>query len=256
MLVTEIVVAAGTIVGQFGLAHGLIGQCFAEGTAVLAVAGAVAIENIEIGDLVWAYDETTGDVALKEVVQTFENETYELTTVRTNDGQEIVSTPEHPYFVQDRGWILAKDLRAGDKLLNVNGDVVIVEWVQHEILENPITVYNFEVADYHTYFVAQNINAPIQEFVLVHNKCTVKFYEANRVSEGVQQGAELTRKQAINVARKGNDVLTSSRSAAKSLAKNIAPGKVMRHTTNFKTGYLPHFHPANHQIQAHIFFGW
>lgn len=36
--------------------------------------------------------------------------------------------------------------------------------VQHEILETPVTVYNFEVEDFHTYYVGNNA-------VLVHNKC-------------------------------------------------------------------------------------
>lgn len=45
-----------------------------------------------------------------------------------------------------------------------NGELVTVEWVQHEILEAPIKVYNFEVEDYHTYFVGENS-------VLVHNWC-------------------------------------------------------------------------------------
>ncbi|MBR1751139.1 MAG: hypothetical protein IJ740_09720 [Ruminococcus sp.] len=40
----------------------------------------------------------------------------------------------------------------------------MVEWVQHEILEAPIKVYNFEVEDYHTYFVGKNC-------VFVHNGC-------------------------------------------------------------------------------------
>jgi hypothetical protein len=148
------------------------GMCFVEGTAVLAASGAVAIEAIAIGDLVYAYDDQTGDVALKEVVQLFRNETYELTTVRTSDGQEIISTPTHPYYTINRGWLKASELRAGDKLLGVNGQEVIVEFVQHELFENKIAVYNFEVKDYHTYFVAESVNAPLQEFVLVHNKCT------------------------------------------------------------------------------------
>ena len=54
-------------------------------------------------------------------------------------------------------------LRAGDILVLVNGDYVVVEKVQHEILEAPVTVYNFQVEDYHTYFVASG--------VLVHNSC-------------------------------------------------------------------------------------
>ena len=40
----------------------------------------------------------------------------------------------------------------------------MVEQVQHEILEKPITVYNFEVADFHTYYVGDTE-------VLVHNDC-------------------------------------------------------------------------------------
>ena len=36
--------------------------------------------------------------------------------------------------------------------------------VQHELLESPVTVYNFEVEGFHTYFVGSTS-------VLVHNRC-------------------------------------------------------------------------------------
>ena len=45
-----------------------------------------------------------------------------------------------------------------------NGELVTVEWVQHEILESPIKVYNFEVEEFHTYFVGEN-------GIFVHNGC-------------------------------------------------------------------------------------
>lgn len=48
-----------------------------------------------------------------------------------------------------------------------NGEKVVVEEVQHEILESPVKVYNFEVADYHTYFVGET-------GVLVHNNCELE----------------------------------------------------------------------------------
>ena len=51
-----------------------------------------------------------------------------------------------------------------------NGEIVTVEWVQHEILESPIKVYNFEVQDFHTYFVGEN-------GVFVHNGCGDDFDE-------------------------------------------------------------------------------
>ena len=54
--------------------------------------------------------------------------------------------------------------RSGDILLRLNGEYIIVEMVQHEILESPVKVYNFEVADFHTYFVGD-------DEVLVHNSC-------------------------------------------------------------------------------------
>ena len=39
---------------------------------------------------------------------------------------------------------------------------MVVEAVQHEILETPVTIYNFEVEDFHTYYVGE-------QSVLVHN---------------------------------------------------------------------------------------
>ena len=55
-------------------------------------------------------------------------------------------------------------IRAGDALVLLNGSYVVIERIQHEILEAPISVYNFEVEDFHTYYVG---NAK----VLVHNRC-------------------------------------------------------------------------------------
>ena len=70
------------------------------------------------------------------------------------------------------GWTKAADLRAGDVLVLVNGECVVVEWVEHEILESPVKVYNFEVEDFHTYFVGET-------GVLVHNDCETKSQRKN-----------------------------------------------------------------------------
>ena len=84
------------------------------------------------------------------------------------NGETITTTPTHPFYVPQKGWTEAVQLRAGDILVTCNGEYVVVEQVQHEILETPVTVYNFEVEDFHTYYVAANEDAA---FVLVHNKC-------------------------------------------------------------------------------------
>ena len=137
--------------------------CFVAGTLVTTEDGFKTIEEIEVGDKVLSEDETTGEVAVKTVTETYVNETDELIHIGVN-GETISATPTHPFYVDKLGWTLARSLRAGDILVLSNGELVTVEWVQHEILESPIKVYNFEVQDFHTYFVGQSS-------VLVHNDC-------------------------------------------------------------------------------------
>ena len=161
---------SGAITGAFTSPY-----CFVAGTAILTGAGYVAIENIKVGDIVWSTNPDTGETALKEVLQTYVNETNELIHV-TVDGEEIVTTPSHPFYVPRQGWTDAIHLKAGDILLTVNGEYVVVEKVQHELLELPVTVYNFEVEDFHTYYVGDG--------VLVHNECIGK--------NGVQTSSKTT----------------------------------------------------------------
>ena len=139
--------------------------CFVAGTLVTTEDGQEPIEEIEVGDKVLSEDETTGEVAVKTVTETYVNETDELIHIGVN-GETISATPTHPFYVDKLGWTLARSLRAGDVLVLSNGELVTVEWVQHEILESPIKVYNFEVQDFHTYFVGEN-------GIFVHNGCGV-----------------------------------------------------------------------------------
>ena len=137
--------------------------CFIAGTLVTTADGLRPIEEIEVGDLVLSEDETTGEVAYKCVTKTFVNETTELIHIHVG-GETISATPAHPFYVDGFGWTLAGNLRAGDVLVLSNGERVVVEWVQHEIIEAPVLVYNFEVEDFHTYFVGES-------GILVHNEC-------------------------------------------------------------------------------------
>ena len=137
--------------------------CFVAGTLVTTEDGQEPIEEIEVGDRVLSENELTGEVAIKTVTETYVNETDELIHICVN-GETISATPTHPFYVDKLGWTLARSLRAGDVLVLSNGELVTVEWVQHEILESPIKVYNFEVEDFHTYFVGEC-------GVLVHNDC-------------------------------------------------------------------------------------
>lgn len=147
--------------GLFQLSANSPGTCFVEGTLVETESGSLPIETVVAGMMVYSYNTETGETALKRVVQTFINESDELVHIKVN-GEEIITTPTHPFWVPVKGWTKAIQLRAGDRLQLLNGEYVIVEQVQHELLESPIFVYNFEVEGFHTYYVTDCA-------ILVHN---------------------------------------------------------------------------------------
>ena len=78
------------------------------------------------------------------------------------NGEEIVTTETHPFYVNDRGFVNAGELAIGDELLDSNCNVILVENFDVELTEKPVTVYNFQVEDFHTYHVCTL-------GVLVHN---------------------------------------------------------------------------------------
>ena len=209
--VTQTVAEIGTtICGAYNVANG--GNiCFVAGTLVLTAIGHEAIEKIEAGDWVWATDPETGETELKQVVQTFRNETKELVHITVN-GEEIVCTPTHPFYVPQKGWTEAIQLRAGDRLQLLNGEYIVVEQVQHELLESPETTYNFEVEDFHTYYVGE-------EPVLVHNSC-----RGNAVKKAWKAEAENVKNGGTGITR-----LWSPDEQAQLLSKGKVSGYVGHH---------------------------
>ena len=137
--------------------------CFVAGTMIHTVAGLVAIENIKVGDKVISTNTETFETREKSVVRTFINESKELVRICVN-GEEIVTTTNHPFYVKDKGWIPAASLVCGTVLLLVSGKCIEVETINFETVEEPVKVYNFEVEGFHTYYVGSLC-------VLVHNLC-------------------------------------------------------------------------------------
>ena len=84
-----------------------ISYCFVAGTLVTTEDGQKPIEKIEVGDKVLSEDETTGEVAVKTVTETYVNETDELIHIGVN-GETISATPTHPFYVDKLGWTLAR----------------------------------------------------------------------------------------------------------------------------------------------------
>ena len=135
--------------------------CFVAGTVVLTAIGTSSIEDVRAGDYVYAKDEETGEQKYMPVLETYEREVNETYTV-TIEGETIETTATHPFYTTEGEWTRAEDLKAGDRVELSDGNSAEVESVEKNELEEPVTVYNFCVMDYNTYYVGEN-------GVFVHN---------------------------------------------------------------------------------------
>jgi hypothetical protein len=139
------------------------GKCFVAGTLIHTPDGPRPIEEIRVGDKVWAHDLATGRDELQLVVDTFVRSTTELFHL-TIQGERVSTTAEHPFMVQGRGWVDAAFLKAGDLLVTAEGTMVPVESIETEQRAEAETVYNFHVETHSNYYVHAG-----DLVVLVHN---------------------------------------------------------------------------------------
>jgi hypothetical protein len=126
-------------------------NCFPAGTRVATANGAKAIQQIRVGDRVWARDLTSGRSQLRQVTGLFSKRADRLVRISVA-GVVIRVTPQHPFYSPDKGWVDAGHLHQGDRLLARDGRTVTVKGISSHAART--TVYNFEVAGDHNYYVS------------------------------------------------------------------------------------------------------
>lgn len=203
----------------FTLIFGLASQCFTGDTLVETEDGFVPIEEIETGDYVWSEDTATGKRELKRVRNVYVSEKTKLVHVETDSGIKIDTTEYHPFYVEERGWVFAAELKAGDVLHTGDGRTETVKTVCTGELDEPVKVYNLEVEDYHTYYVSE-------AKVLVHNKCGKK--DADKDNGG-----------NVNKPTSQNQMQNQMQNQVK---KGQAPKEVNRVDKPHVEGQQPHIH--------------
>ncbi len=157
-------------------------KCFVAGTPVHTESGQKPIEQIKVGDLVWAFDRQVSEWRLCSVTRKFERQSNLITSLSLADGTELTGTDRHPFWViegedlaarptGDHGsdeipgrtpgrWVAMRALRAGDAVLARHGRVTRV--VEVNTRSESVPVYNMTVAGLHSYAVGNS-------GVLVHN---------------------------------------------------------------------------------------
>ena len=146
---------------------------FAPETLVLMADGTLApIASIRTGDFVMARNETTGTEAQRAITATGKHEHRDRVIVTLSLGNRddrIVTTLEHPFWVEGRGFIPAEALRVGDRVGHWQAQSPILAtssrfndasgalFVKAITIEDrgiaPWTAYNLTVDADHTYFV-------------------------------------------------------------------------------------------------------
>jgi len=158
--------------------------CFPPGTQVLTADGHRAIETVNPGTEVYAYDLAAGQWILKRVLVRHTHH-YEGDVIAIRIGQDTIrATGNHPFYVlrgdrlasrplpadvpkEERGmtgggrWVEARDLKEDDILMDRGGEGTRIAGLssRHETTD----VYNLEIEGHHNYAVHLRS-------ILVHNK--------------------------------------------------------------------------------------
>jgi len=146
--------------------------CFVAGTLVQMADGTTEpIERVREGDLVKSRNAKTGKVEAKRVDRTYvrvapQVVTLTFTDAQTHQAQAFTCTPEHPFYVDGKGFVKAGDLGIGTSIVTRAGPVLTLSAAAWGALPAPATglalgggnpggsrVYNLRVEDDHSYFV-------------------------------------------------------------------------------------------------------
>ncbi|MEZ4730246.1 MAG: polymorphic toxin-type HINT domain-containing protein [Caldilineaceae bacterium] len=139
---------------------------FSAGTLVMTEHGEQPINTIEVGDRVLAYHEVLGETGNYTVTAVISH-TDSVIEYLTIDGEQLETTPEHPFFTQERGWVEADELWTGAHVYRADGRLGTVQNAIVARRQQPM--YNLTVAQAHTFFVSDGQwlvhNCPPEQFV-------------------------------------------------------------------------------------------
>ena len=175
----------------FGYLDNLVPCSFSADTLILTQAGLRPIIELLVGDIVYAYNEETGELGWYPVTATMAHLDPVIVHL-TIDGELIVTTPEHPFYELETApwlvvgqyearWTDAIDLSAGDLIWRADGSMSVVQSI--EIVHRSQRMYNLTVDVAHTFFVGQGQ-------WLVHNACPIGSLKTRSASYLKKKGVD------------------------------------------------------------------
>jgi len=177
------------------------------------------IEQVKIGDFVMSRDPRTGITTAKQVTQTSAHTADATLTLTFGNGEAIQTTSTHPFYVPGRGFVQASQLGIGTSIVTRAGPAATLTAKTNHT--GSLRVYNFEVADFHTYFVGKSDGG-----LWVHNS------GCDLVIDLAKQGKHIL---GHNNYRVGRSILTADAQSLLGFAGSGTPvGAVARGLAGFK----------------------
>ncbi len=95
-------------------------SCFGKGTPVRTLSGPRPIEDLNVGDLVLTQDTRSAKLGYRPITVVHHNPPSPTYDIRLGD-DTVVSSHFHRFWVAGRGWVMARDLKAGDPVRTLGG---------------------------------------------------------------------------------------------------------------------------------------
>ncbi len=175
-------------------------------------------------------------------------------TFEATDGEQqtLSTTDEHPFWsVTAEAFVEAGSLELGHTVTNADGQTQTLVASFREEFQGGIPVFNFQVSDFHTYFVAAFADKPM---MLVHNaECSPNFPAGVGSSDvpefrgKMNTTLEGTLNAVDGVKQKIKGTVSQSALQAEELAQQVAAAKgienpIIRVHPGHKGVGLPHLH--------------
>jgi Pretoxin HINT domain len=125
-------------------------SCFGAGTPVRTIDGTRPIESLKVGDLVLTQSTSSGALGYRPILVVHHNPPSATFRIQLK-GESIISSHFHRFWVAGRGWVMARELKAGDPVRTLGG-VVPVEAVEADKVQ---LVYNLDIAEDADFFAGQ-----------------------------------------------------------------------------------------------------
>jgi RHS repeat-associated protein len=216
-------------------------SCFPAGTLVSTETGLRPIQEIAVGDQVWAFDHVSEEWKLRGVLKCYESLHQGELVALTVSGEVIEATPGHPFWViEGEGllsrpipehcpkspansrvpgqWVDAGYLQIGDRVLLKRGRSSTITDSKRRFAEE--SVFNIQVAELHSYVVGESQVLVHNSSALLNNPSGVDDAAASKLVDAILNGTSpLSELKALSPQQLENELAIIRRAVTTPLGK-------------------------------------